>query len=72
MQLLIVISGRMRIVEWLQYLRAFGTPKSASAASALVTTVTLHAISDFKVSCTTRNQNIPPKLGNCGECIVAA
>ncbi len=32
---LIVISSRMRIVEWLRELRAFGAPKSASAASAL-------------------------------------
>ena len=30
MLLLIVFSGRMLIVEWLQYLLAFGAPKSAS------------------------------------------
>jgi hypothetical protein len=32
---LIVISGRMRIVEWLRWLRAFGAPKSASEAKEL-------------------------------------
>jgi hypothetical protein len=35
MVLLIVMSGRMRIVEWLRQLRAFGVPKSASEVIAL-------------------------------------